>query len=143
MKPTLFDTSCLVAAFCAWHESHERCRLAFSKAKAHDGALVVAAHTIIELYSVLSRLPAPHRLAPDVCYQIIQENLRVAHTVPATTQTYWDVLIGCRAKNISGGTVYDALIVQAAVIAKVQTIVTLNTKHFSRLVPDEIAVVSP
>lgn len=39
------------------------------------------------------------------------------------------------AQEISGGAVYDALILRVAVNANVDQIVTLNLRHFRRIAP--------
>lgn len=45
----------MVAAFASWHESHEAAR------RALDGGLHLIEHCALETYSVLTRLPPPHR----------------------------------------------------------------------------------
>ena len=49
------DSSLAVAAFASWHERHEPAR------KALDGGLRLIEHCALETYSVLTRLPSPHR----------------------------------------------------------------------------------
>jgi predicted nucleic acid-binding protein len=53
------DTSIVVAAFATWHEAHEAAR------RVLDDAPRIPGHVALEAYSVLTRLPAPHR-APVV-----------------------------------------------------------------------------
>jgi predicted nucleic acid-binding protein len=56
------DTSVFVAAFASWHEKHA---LALAAVQAVD---VVIAHCLVETYSVLTRLPTPHRKpSPPTC----------------------------------------------------------------------------
>ena len=61
------DTSVLVAAFSSWHQQHEVARSAI-----RDGAGVVG-HAIAESYSVLTRLPEPHRAAPELARDFLTE----------------------------------------------------------------------
>jgi len=49
------DTSASVAAFASWHENHAAARDAL------DGGLRLIEHCALETYSVLTRLPPPHR----------------------------------------------------------------------------------
>ena len=49
------DTSLVVAAFASWHERHDAARHAL------DQGLRLIAHCAVETYSVLTRLPPPHR----------------------------------------------------------------------------------
>jgi hypothetical protein len=54
---TLVDTSIVVAAFASWHENHA------AADRALDGKTRLVAHCAIETFSVLTRLPPPHRVA--------------------------------------------------------------------------------
>jgi transcriptional regulator len=54
------DTSVVVAAFASWHEHHQRA------CKALVAGVRLIEHCALETYSVLTRLPAPHRCAGDV-----------------------------------------------------------------------------
>ena len=54
------DTSLVVAAFASWHEKHERAR------RALDSGLRLIEHCALETYSVLTRLPPPHRTSGKV-----------------------------------------------------------------------------
>jgi hypothetical protein len=54
------DTSLVVAAFASWHESHAAAR------RALDGGLRLIEHCALETYSVLTRLPPPHRTSGKV-----------------------------------------------------------------------------
>lgn len=54
------DTSVVVAAFASWHEHHQQARTAL------DVGLHMIDHCALETYSVLTRLPPPHRCAAGV-----------------------------------------------------------------------------
>jgi predicted nucleic acid-binding protein len=60
------DTSCIVAAVCSWHEHHAAAAAAIEARYEAGDRLAVAAHGLVEAYAVLTRLPAPHRLAPPM-----------------------------------------------------------------------------
>lgn len=49
------DTSVLVPALVAWHSEHRETRSAVEELDA------VPAHVLLETFSVLTRLPSPHR----------------------------------------------------------------------------------
>jgi hypothetical protein len=61
------DSSVVVAAFASWHEHHVIAR----KAMASRPRLV--AHAAVESYSVLTRLPPPHRAQPSIVHTFITE----------------------------------------------------------------------
>jgi hypothetical protein len=52
------DSSVAMPAMLAWHESHETSRDAARGAS-------IPAHSLVECHSVLTRLPAPHRVGAD------------------------------------------------------------------------------
>jgi hypothetical protein len=69
------DTSLVVALFASWHEAHELAR----KAVPHEVHL--PAHVLLESYSVLTRLPPPHRAPADM----VQAFLRARFTAKLLT----------------------------------------------------------
>lgn len=97
------DTSVVVAAFASWHEGH------------HSAASVLAreprvpAHVLVETYSVLTRLPPPHRAPPFVVTAFLAQRFRQPPlTLPARE---WLRLLGAASEaGIAGGAMYDALI---------------------------------
>lgn len=57
------DTSAVIAGFAAWHELHREAR------RALGGNPRLPGHAALESYSVLTRLPAPHRAPSAVVTQ--------------------------------------------------------------------------
>lgn len=100
------DSSVLVAGFASWHERHEQAR------RALVGAQVVG-HALVEAFSVLTRLPAPHRAAPDLAAAFLGD---VASAPPLVLPAKaWDQLPARLASvGIAGGATYDALIAVTA-----------------------------
>ncbi len=60
----LFDTSVLVAAFIANHPEHTDSLPWLQRVQAEKIAGFISAHTIAELYAVLTRLPRQPRISP-------------------------------------------------------------------------------
>ena len=54
------DTSVVIAAFASWHENHEAAR------RTLDAGVRPIEHCALETYSVLTRLPPPHRTSGAV-----------------------------------------------------------------------------
>ena len=71
------------------------------------------AHVLVESYSVLTRLPPPHRAPSTVVKAFLAERFRKAPlTLPARD---WPRLLALAADGgITGGAVYDALIAATA-----------------------------
>ncbi len=60
MATWFVDTSVAVPLVLASHAAHQRCNRIIA-----DRAVQLAAHALLETYSVLTRLPGDARLAPD------------------------------------------------------------------------------
>jgi predicted nucleic acid-binding protein len=97
------DTSVVVACFASWHEHHAVAR----KAMASRPRLV--AHAAIESYSVLTRLPPPHRAQPSIVHTFITERFTEPFLTLSETG-YQELLATVAANQILGGPTYDALI---------------------------------
>src|SRR5207253_479215 len=105
--------------------------------------LVLAAHSMAETYSVLTRLPEHHRLRPDDALALIETNWGDTRLVALAGSDYRETLRRCRDVGIGGGGVYDALIAACARKARVKTLVTWDTEGFERFLEDEPAVQAP
>ena len=101
------DTSLVVAAFASWHERHEAAR------RALDGGLRLIEHCAIETYSVLTRLPPPHRTSGEV----VRDFLTARFPQPflrLSAQAYKDFVLGLPDHGVAGGAAYDALVAATA-----------------------------
>ena len=142
MTRYLCDTSALIAAVSSWHEHHERTRSEIERRVRSDEQMVVAGHSLAETYSVLTRLPAPHRLRPDDAIALIESNWRDTPIVHLTGSEMWSALREAQRRELIGGQMYDALIAIAALKAKAATLITWNVRNFVPFAPS-IAVVAP
>ena len=102
------DTSSVVAAFASWHENHEAAR------RALDGGLRLIEHCALETYSVLTRLPAPHRSPGSVVRGFLEARFSQPF-LRLDARAYRDFLLGLPEHAITGGAAYDALV--AATVA--------------------------
>lgn len=107
------------------------------------GELVLPADSLVETYSVLTRLPAPHRLSPADAFRLLEESFHGVKTVALAATEIWRLLRALAEDQVAGGAVYDARIVAAAVKGGANRILTLNARHFERLAPEGLAVVVP
>lgn len=101
------DTSLVIAAFASWHESHDGAR------RALDGGLRLIEHCALETYSVLTRLPAPHRTSGAVVREFLQARFPQPF-LRLSARDYKDFILGLPEHNVSGGTAYDALVAAIA-----------------------------
>ena len=101
------DTSVVVAAFASWHEAHasaaamlaRRCRL--------------PAQVLLESYSVLTRLPPPHRAPAGVVAAFLSARFPSAPlTLPGGAHR--ELVQLAVAAGLAGGAIYDVLVAATA-----------------------------
>lgn len=97
------DTSIVVAAFATWHEAHEGAVGILARRPR------VPAHVLLEAYSVLTRLPPPHRAPAALVAQFLAERFpTIPLSLPAAEHAR---LVGrAAAAGITGGSIHDALV---------------------------------
>lgn len=132
----LFDTSTLIAAMIEGHPAHSLALPWLQRVKAKTDAGLVAAHTLAELYAILTRLPVNPRISPKLALHLIQKNVFDTCTVVTLSDSDYSALLTHLADlGIIGGAVYDGLLMHAAWIAGVDRVVTLNAHDFRRVYP--------
>lgn len=114
------DTSVVVAALASWHPAH-----AVAADAIRAGARPTA-HTVLETYSVLTRLPEEHRLAADVVGR------QLAHTFPdgplaLPVEAQRTLVADLLTHGVTGGAVYDGLVALTA-RAHAADLVTLDVR---------------
>ena len=124
------DTSVVVAAFASWHEGHAAAAAVLAR-----GARLPA-HVAIETYSVLTRLPPPHRAPPEVAREFLAARFREAPLLLPARGHMAIVELASR-EGITGGAVYDALIA-ATVLHAGATLVTRDQR--ARVTYDRVRV---
>lgn len=127
----LFDSSVLIAAFVESHPKHKPALSFLMRAKKGEFQLLVSSHTILEIYSVLTSAPFKPKITPIIAKQLIENNIKsFAKIIYLTDKDYFEIVEKMSHSNLSGGIVYDAIIVECALKAKADEIVTLNSKDF-------------
>ncbi len=126
----MVDTSVVIAAFATWHESHAAAVSALGSRPALPAACA------LETYAVLTRLPHPHRVAPDVVRDYLEAmfpDARLALSDDASRHLV-ETLV---ERGVTGGASYDAVI---ALVARSigATVMTLDVR--ARLTYDRIGV---
>jgi predicted nucleic acid-binding protein len=107
---TLVDTSVTVAAFATWHAQHDLADEVLSA-----GADLVA-HCALETFSVLTRLPPPHRAPPHLVRDFLSARFRQPY-VGLEPGAYRALIPRLVELGVSGGAVYDALVAATAAAA--------------------------
>ena len=135
------DSSVVIAALLSWHEFHERAAKVLEKAMAAH-RLIVPFPALLESYSVLTRLPSPHRLRPEVAYQLLHESFSDACVTALSSRKAWSFLGECVTTATAGGRVYDAVIASAALEARASELLTFNPRDFEAF-RDRLSIVVP
>ena len=97
------DTSVVVASLASWHDGHD------AAWRAITGGVRLPAHCLLEAYSVLTRLPPPHRFEPRVARHLLRSTFPDA---PLTLDAalHGSLLDRLVEAGVSGGAAYDGLI---------------------------------
>jgi len=119
-----------VAAFASWHEGHR------ASVAALDRKPRVPAHVLIETYSVLTRLPPPHRAEADLVVAFLAQRFRDSPlTLPA--RAHVALLQTASESGLAGGAIYDAIV---AATARHAGATLLTRDHRARPVYERIGV---
>ena len=133
------DTNLLVAAFYESHPHHHAARPILERVRAGKDEGFVAAHSLAEGYSVMTRLPGESQTLAAVAWQLISENVVNHFTiVHLSGREYVEILTKASKDGIEGGKTYDLLILAAAEKSNCTRILTLNVRHFQSLAGDHL-----
>ena len=114
------DSSVIVAGFASWHELH------VPALEILNNEPTVVGHAMLESYSVLTRLPAPHRAPTGIVRGFLAERFPQRPLVlePAKMREF---VLDLDRIGIQGGAVYDALIAATAANQSAE-LVTCDTR---------------
>lgn len=123
-----FDTSVLVAVFYGDHVHH---RASLERFIQHDrGTGCCGAHSLVEVYSTLTRMPGKHRISSEQAMLFIGSIRERLAIVSLDGNEYADALEGSASKGIVGGAIYDAILAHCALKAGAGAIYTWNERHY-------------
>jgi predicted nucleic acid-binding protein len=141
-----FDSNVLIAAFLEEHEHHGRALPVVARVHEGKDAGFASAHTVLELYATLTRLPRSPRLLPQQAAAMIEENV-VGHfeLISLTAREYGALVLRLGRQGVAGGISYDALHMACARKCKADRVYSFNARHFQAVADSEIAnrIVSP
>lgn len=106
--------------------------------------MLVAGPALIEAYAVLTRLPAPHRLAAADAVALLDSNfIALGRVVALDAGAYRTLVRQAPGDGITGGRTYDAVIAACALKGKATTLLTLNEQHFVQFAAAGLEIVVP
>ncbi len=133
------DTSVVVASVVQEHENHARAYAVLDRVQNGEDEGFVSAHSLAEIYCVLTKSPPPFRHSPEQALLSIEENVLKHFKVMGLTASDYAVLIREAAlSGIQGGTIYDALLLRCAAKTGADEVLTLNPRHFQAVAPENV-----
>ncbi len=144
MPGFLPDTSCMVAAVCAWHERHREAIGEIDRRLRAAEPMLIAAPAAVESYAVLTRLPPPHRVSPASALELIEGSfMEHGQVIALDERAYRDLVRRLASAGIAGGRTYDAVIAECALRERDVTLLTFNADDFKAFGDRGLAVVVP
>jgi predicted nucleic acid-binding protein len=124
------DTSVLVPVFYGDHVHHAASLDLFTRFSKKD--VCCGAHSLIEVYSMLTRMPGKHRISSEHGMLFVN-NIRDRLTVVSlSADEYGEMLQKYASIGIVGGTIYDAFLATGALKAKAETLFTWTIRHYGQ-----------
>jgi len=137
------DTSVVIAGLLSWHEHHLAALHVLEEALG-DKSLVLPGPALIEAYSVMTRLPAPHRVRPPEAHALLEGTFEdSALVVTLTANELWRFVRTLSSNQTVGGRSYDAHILACADKANASVLLTFNERDFLALAHPEIEIRVP
>ena len=136
----LFDTGVLLRASTTTLDHAEICLSLWTRARRGDLRACIAEQTVLEFFSVLTRLGVPHREV----LQEIQKHLAIFPVIGPKETTLSHVLASvARLRWLTGPQVYDLLLAHTVLDNNIPTLYTFNARHFRKFgLPLQIVVPS-
>ena len=132
----LLDTNVLVAAVSGGHTHHAQAFPLLERVQQGKDEGFVSAHSLAEMYAILTKLPVPFRHTPEQAFLSIEENvIKFFHIGGLTGADYTSLLRESALLGVQGGMIYDAIVLKCASKAGVDRIFTFSLKHFQAMAP--------
>jgi predicted nucleic acid-binding protein len=144
MPTFLPDSSCIVARLDDAHPQHLAARGELDRRLERGEGMVAAAPSVVEAYSVLTRMPHTRRLGAPTIFRILRESFVEGTPVVALDPSvYLSLLETCVRRGIAGGGAYDAVIAACARQGGADALLTFNARHFSPFAGPDLEIVVP
>jgi len=131
------DTSVLVAGCVRGHPHYNRARPIFECAQLKADEFFISSHSLAEVYASLTRLPVQPKIVPAEAKVILTTNiLPLFKRVQVSAKLYEAAINRCVELGLSGGIIYDALLLLCAKSIHAERIYTFNVRDFQRVMPE-------
>jgi predicted nucleic acid-binding protein len=127
------DSSVIIAAVHVNHPLHLASSHWLNKVM-EDHDVLIAHHSVLKSYAVLTRLPAQYRLLPAEAQAVLTGTLRENTILASFAEAdIWSMIDTMVQTPASGGASYDKFIIEILAAAEVDGIATHNARDFRRL----------
>jgi predicted nucleic acid-binding protein len=141
MKTYFLDTSIFISAFWKKHPNFESSFQLMSQSNKYN--FITSNHSLVEYYSVMTRLPIPLKIEPSLVYNLITENITPhVNVFGLTDKENLIFLKQASILQIQGWNIYDYYHFHVAQKRKADAILTWNTKDFLKF-GEEIEIKTP
>ncbi|PYU13418.1 MAG: twitching motility protein PilT [Acidobacteria bacterium] len=128
-----FDTSVLVAAFWSGHVHHAPSIKRLAAADKKNSACGI--HSLAEVYAVMTSLPIKPMIPPEQVLLFVEEVRLRLTLVSLSPEEFVGTIRDASTRGLTGGRIYDALLLACAAKHKAQAIYTWNLKHYQSIAP--------
>lgn len=129
----VFDSSVLIAGTHDAHPHHRRAIVWIDAVLEQRATGMVAWHGLAEVWSVLTRLPAPARLSSEQALRLVRRIQAAFQLQPMDSAVYEEALQRCSDRALRSGVIFDALHLVCAERAGADALLTFNGADFLRL----------
>jgi predicted nucleic acid-binding protein len=137
-----FDSNVLIAASLPEHVHYAAANARIARLSKGGGAC--AAHTLAEVFNILTRRSAGYGMPPLDASIIVAHAARTYRLISLTGAETARTIEEAARDGHAGGMIFDALLIACARKANARFIYTSNVKHFRRIAPDLAArIVEP
>ncbi len=130
------DTSVFIAAFWGDHPQHESSLPLVRRAK--PASAFCAAHSIAEVYSVMTRLPVKPPVPAEQAWLFIEEMQTRFTAVALSSADYFATVRRLADQGLSRSLVFEGLIATAAAKCKADQLFSWSTGDLYRVAPQSI-----
>lgn len=140
MAKWYFDTNVLVAAAISQHVHHLPATGVIQEMVRHRHRGYLSAHSLTEVFSVLTRTPFNPRISPGMARQMIESQILPQMTlVSLENDEYIEVVRRAAEAGWIGGRIHDVIHLQCAAKMKCDRIYTFNVRGFRAIAPKILA----
>jgi predicted nucleic acid-binding protein len=136
------DSSVLIAGVHANHPRHAAAATwLIRNIPLHE--LLVAHHSILETYAVLTRLPGDFRVTGAEAKQLLEATIKTNMQVAEfNASSIWDCIDSVVNHSAVGGNSYDVFIAGILYRSGAEAVATFNTRHFSEF-SFQLSIIDP